>query len=68
MYLIRPVIAYKTLPKDLQKEAWLKVPFDLHKIEYLSEKVSMRMAPGSNVDEWDKQHTSLHFVKGCNEK
>lgn len=28
----------------------------------------MRMAPGSNVDEWDKQHTSLHFVKGCNEK
>lgn len=28
----------------------------------------MRMAPGSNVDEWDKQHTSLRFVKGCNEK
>lgn len=26
------------------------------------------MALGSNVDEWDKQHTSLHLVKGCNEK
>lgn len=26
------------------------------------------MGPGSNVDEWDKQHTSLHLVKGCNEK
>lgn len=26
------------------------------------------MASSSNVDEWDKQYTSLHFVKGCNEK
>lgn len=29
------IISYKTLPKHGQKEAWWKVPFDLHKMEYL---------------------------------